>query len=210
MSRGPHFNLGFTNMSDAKLDEKVNLIASNMSSNANYPTPGSRISDMVTAQSDYNIIKGKKGTVLNYKQIKKQGRQDLIDAMVTLGVWARDKYPGDVTKWKTTGYTIQEYDTVTHVPNTPENVKVKDAPDYDNVMISYDKVEFAISFEGRHWLKGSAQPSGITNSSQTLKMLFTNLAQGKPYNFQVRAVGTAGRSEWSPAITFVPRADPSI
>ena len=87
-------------------------------------------------------------------------------------------------------------------------MKGKDTENYNEVLVTYNKSEFAVSYEGRHWLKGTAAPADITKSSVTLKMLFKNLQQGKPYNFQVRAVGTGGTSEWSAILVWSPRADP--
>ncbi len=183
MARDPHFNLGISSYSDEQLDNKINLIAENMTGNPNYTNVGTKVTDMVDSQASYNVIKGKKGTVLNFKQIKKTGRKDLVDTMVVLGEYARDKWPLDVTKWKTTGFTIQVYDGVVAIPVTPTNLKAKDAMEYSQVVISYKKVAFATLFEGRHWLKGTAAPVDITNSSKNLKMLFKRLIQGKPYNF---------------------------
>ncbi len=207
--KAPHFNLGFSTLNDGQLDDKVNLIRENMTGNVNYTTPGSRISDVTDAQGNYTLIKGKIGTVLNYEEIKKTGRQDLIDTLITLGIWARDKYPGDVTIWKTTGYTIQVYDTVTEQPGVPIEVKGQDGEHFGTAVISCKKVKFATGYQGRFCKKGDAMPVGIAISQKKLRLLFLNLEQGVAYNFQMRASGTRGYSDWGTIVTWILRIDPN-
>jgi hypothetical protein len=204
-----HFNLGFSHYTDEALDAKINLIRENMTDNANYTNTGTKVTDLTDEQATYSVIKGKKGTALNFEELRKDGRVALIDVLVVLGEYARDKYPGDVTIWKTTGFTIQEFNTVSQEPNSPTGAKGKDGKNFNTVLIRYKAAEFATGYEGRVWKKGTPTPDGITMSKKGLKMLFINLEQGIPYNFQIRSVGTKGISDWGTIVVWVPRTDPN-
>ena len=70
-------------------------------------------------------------------------------------------------------------------------------------------MEFATGYEGRFCKKGDVMPPGIAISKKALTLLFPGLTQGIPYNFQTRATGTLGNSEWGTIVVWIPRVDPN-
>lgn len=206
MNRPPILLLGFTKYTDQGLVVKQNFIVECMTLNALYPDSGTKLTDVSEAAAEFLIALGQKGKVLNYKEIKAAARKALITALKVLGVYVRDKYPGDVTNWLTSGYDVQTFDSSTQVPETPDNLKPSDGPMNGDVIISYNKMKFAYYYEGRCRVQGEVGHSREINAgSRTKKMLFEALEPGKVYEFEVRSRGTKGLSRWSAPVRWMVR-----
>lgn len=203
MNRQPILLLGFTRYTDQGLLVKTNFIISNMTGNPLYPDADTRLTDVETTVGGLVSILGKKGQVLNYAALKKEKRNVLIAALKVLGAYVRDKYPGNVANWQTSGYDVQTFDSTTQVPAAPTNLKGKDGTLKGEVLLSFDKMKYAVYYEGRHWQVGDNPPADMTTTGTSCKkMLFQALKSLTEYNFQVRSRGTKGVSEWSQVLTY--------
>jgi len=205
MKRQPLLLIGFTKYSDSGLLIKANYIVSCMTGNTLYADAGTKLTDLGTAIETFSGTLTQKGKVLNFKELKTAARKDLIEKLQVLGIYVRDKYPGNASNWKTSGYDVQEFDGSTTLPATPGNAKVKDGTYSGEALVSYSRPKHTLYFEGRFWKTGEQPSTTIAFSSQTEKMIFSGLETATEYNFQVRARGTKGVSDWINPLIWVVR-----
>lgn len=205
MRKKPIFKLGFTKLSDQAMIVFVNFVIDCMTGNALYTDSGAKLTALLDSFNAFLVVLGQKGRVINYKGLHEDAKAEVRAALKELGIYARDKYPGNVTNWETTGYEIQTFEGATQIPETPTNVSAKDGRAVGEVMLAYDKKRFASNYEGRFWKEGELPPTGITSITKKKVMSFPNLAPGKTYCFQVRARGTKGVSEWTALVLWIPR-----
>ncbi|HKR06291.1 MAG TPA: hypothetical protein VJY62_16765, partial [Bacteroidia bacterium] len=196
---------GFTKYSQDEILDKSNYIIENMTGNALFNDAGVKLTTVVDARANYNIVLGKKGKVLNYRELEKEARKMLNNGLKDLGFYIIEKYPFNVANWLTSGYSVQTFDGATHTPAIPSNVKAKDAEHTGEALVVYDKSLFAEYYEGRNWKQGEPVPAGITATSKTQKMLFDEMTAGDKWNFQVRSRGTKGTSDWGQVVTMIVR-----
>ena len=210
MAKEPHFNLGFTGLSQADMDTQSNDILIGMNGNSNYSDVGSKLTDTQNAKTEWLRIKGSKGAMRNRKSLFAAATTTLIEKMVVMGEWARGKYPGDATKWQTSGYIIQFYDSEETTPGIATGVKAVDGTNIGDIAISYIAGANAEFYEMKIWVKGDAIPDDAQKSVKGLKMTVTGKTPGKTYMISIRTVGTKDRfSAWTTAILFIPRLDPN-
>ncbi|MEO5572448.1 MAG: hypothetical protein ABIT08_06330, partial [Bacteroidia bacterium] len=84
-------------------------------------------------------------------------------------------------------------------------LSTKDGEHSGSTMVEFDRSQFAEFYEGRNWKDGDPVPKGLTATSKSQKMLFNEMTAGDTWNFQVRARGTKGTSEWSQPVTLIVR-----
>lgn len=204
--RKPILLLGFTGYTDPGLVAKIELIISNMKTNPLYSDADTLLTDVEVGQEAYIIILAQRGNLINYSAIKKDKRSDLIVKLVLLGQYVRNKYPNNVANWISSGFSVQQFDTPTQVPQTPVDLRAKDGTLSGEVVLAFDSVQYAVSYDGRCWKKGSEPPAAPTlNTTNSRKMLFTNLDTLTEYNFQVRSRGRKGLSNWGQVFAFAVR-----
>ena len=210
MAKGAHFNLGFTGISIADLNNRSNTILVNMEDNDNYTDVGERLTNAQEAKGEWLRIKGLRGAMKNYKSAFAKAKTNMIEKLVTMGEYARDKYPGNVEKWETSGYVIQFYDSDETVPRITKALKAADGTDIGDVTVTYRKAENAEFYEMQIWLKGTTMPTDVQATAKGLKMRLTGKTPGVIYMIRIRTVGTKGRkSGWTVAIPFILRLDPN-
>ena len=181
-----------------------------MNANSNYGDVGSKLTDTQNAKTEWLRIKGSKGALRNRKSLFAAATTTLIETMVTMGEYARDKYPGDAVKWQTSGYIIQFYDSEETAPGIVTGVLAADGNNIGDVVISYTAGVNAEFYEMKIWVKGTAIPDDAQKSVKGLKMTVTGKTPGATYLISVRTVGTKERfSAWTTAILFIPRLDPN-
>jgi hypothetical protein len=205
MKRTPLLLIGFVAYSGKDIVEKANLIIECMTGNSLYSDSGPYLTAAEEALANYLAICGIKGRILNYAELKKAARKALNDALKALGVYIEEKYPANVANWQTTGYSVQTFDGVTHEPHTPANLLIKEGAHSGSNIVEFDKSLFAEYYEGRNWRDGEAAPKGVTASSKTRKMKFDEMTAGDKWNFQIRACGTKGTSDWSQTVSVIVR-----
>jgi hypothetical protein len=205
MKKNPVVITRFSPYSDQGILVKVNLIVDCMTGNALYTDAGSKLTDVSDALTAYKKILGKKGRIRNYKVLKASARKTLQAALKALGLYISDKYPSNAANWITSGYDVQTFEGVTHSPNIPENLETKDAAYSGCAFVVYNKVQFAKLYEGRNWKEGDAKPGGMTATSTKRKMLFEKMTAGDTWNFQIRARGTKGASDWGQVVSVIVR-----
>ena len=205
MNRPPLLLIGFTGYTDQGLALKTNFIVSSMGGNLLYPDAGTKLTDVDTALEVFVIALGQKGKALNYASVKAAARKELITLLKTLGEYVRDKYPGNVTNWLTSGYNVQTFDGNTQVPDTPLIKKAVDGPLTGETAVVTNRPKYTYVFEGRHWEEGQTAPTSVTAVSKTKRVVFEALMPGRTYLFQVRSRGTKGISNWSNPVLFIVR-----
>jgi hypothetical protein len=205
MNRPPILLLGFTGYTDKGLAVKTNFIIDSMTGNLLYQDAGTKLTNVETAIELFAIAMAKKGKVLNYASVKAGARKELVTVLKTLGEYVRDKYPGNVGNWLTSGYNVQTFDGTTQVPDIPLIKKAVDGPLTGETVIITDRPKYTYVFEGRHWEEGQTAPASVTAVSKTKRVLFEALVPGKTYLFQIRTRGTKGISKWSNPMVFIVR-----
>jgi len=208
MAKEPHFNLGFIGLNQTDMDDQSNDILIGMNDNADYADVGSKLTDAQNAKTEWLRIKGSKGAMRNRKSLFAAATTTLIEKLVTMGEWARDKYPEDATKWQTTGYTIQFYDSEETGPGLVTEITAADGDNIGDIIIKYTAGANAEFYELKIWKKGDAIPEDAQKSVKGLKMKVTGKNPGTIYMISIRTVGSKDRfSQWTTAITFSPRVD---
>ncbi|MEO6556249.1 MAG: hypothetical protein ABIN92_01950 [Ferruginibacter sp.] len=205
MKKTPLLIIGFTRYNGKGILVKTNLIIDCMTGNVLYGDAGTKLTDVEDALAAYLLVCGKKGRILNYKVLKAAARKALNAALQVLGIYISEKYPLNVANWNTTGYDVQTFDGVTHTPEIPKNLETKDGKYTGTTIVEFDKSQFAEYYEGRNWKEGDPIPKGMTATSKTQKMLFNEMTAGDTWNFQIRARGTKGASEWGQKVSVIVR-----
>ena len=195
--------IGFSKYSDELLAKKADFIMVQMGGNALYSDAGTKLTDVADALKGFGQVIGKKGTILNYGQLKKEARKALITTLKVLGEYVRDKYPGNVANWQTSGYSVQQFDTPTQKPEIPLILKTEDGKYSGETLLIAKRPKYTLVFEGRCWEEGTTPSDKLDAVSSSNRILFSGLTPVKRYIFQIRARGTKGTSKWSNPAVYV-------
>lgn len=183
----PILKIGFTNYSDAELEDKADTILDMITGNGFYPTPTPPLSDLTVARDNFSYIKTQRGRISNYRAIKRVRRNELIGVLRSIGLYVRSETPDDLVRWLTTGYDVQTFEGDVQIPEVPVITQVKDGIYPGTMEITYAASKYALWYEGQLMINGNAILLSEPITTSKLKMIFNGLEKGTEYGFRVRA-----------------------
>ena len=197
-------SISFLNLdSDPQLIVDTETILTSMTGNASYPTPDPSLADITAAKNDFatalaNAADG--GVTLT--KIKNDKRAVLAGLLRKLANYVQVACNGDLTVLMSSGFPIQK----------PQRNPVGVLPAPTGLTLNlgdlsgelYAVVPPVFGAAVYNWrLAAASAPNTVLQTAQTTggRNTFSGLTPGVLYVAQVNAVGAAGPSDWSQAVS---------
>jgi len=200
--------LGFGGMSDTDLLKRLDAIRDGMTGKAAFANPPVDMATFKTAIDLFNTLvtdalDGGKKTV----SAKRKQREVVIKMATQLGHYVEAASNNDLATFNTSGFVAV---TNTRTPPQPLNAGsfkyVDRGPNTGQVVLKPAPQKGAIAFDLRYCPvpAAGASPNWVDMplpGSKTVTV--SNLTPGTNYQFQIRALGRLGYSNWSDVVTFI-------
>ena len=201
-------SLGFTKMSDTDLLKLLDAILAGMTGNAAFPSPPVDMATFKTAIDSYNTLTtdaldgGKKAMTAKKKQ-----REVVIKMATQLGHYVEAASNNDLAIFTTSGFTAATNTRTPAQPLSAGSFKYVDrGPNTGQIVVKPTPQKGALSFD-LHYCPVPAAGAAPNWVLQTLPgskaVTITGLTPGTTYQFQIRALGRLGYSDWSDIVTFI-------
>jgi hypothetical protein len=186
-----------TTDTDAELIVDSGRIISAMTGNAGYPTPTPTMAVVGAARNEFitavNGLDGSSGAVAT-----RDVKRDALTALLRdLSLYVQQTCAGDLTLLLSSGYTAQKQRQPAGQLSAPENLRLRRPELSGQLGARCNPNANAGSYQWRY--ATSAAPTVWTMADPTTSASTTleNLTPGTIYIVQVRAIGSAGPSDWS-------------
>ena len=192
-------SLGFAKETDQGLANLAQEIITAMTGNTSYATPPATMAELKAATDAFTgamAIQWSGGPEATADKNSKRGT--LIDLLVKLGSYVQITAGSDLAVLLSSGFSPINTTHVSSPLATPELVTITNGGTGE-LIVKVRPVPHARAYEVRH-APADAQPAVWEESvfTQSRGMRIPNLASGKRYVLQVRAVGgSTGQSDWS-------------
>jgi len=200
--------LGFGGMPDADLLKRLDAIRDSMTGNAAFPSPPVDMATFKTAIDLFNTLvtdalDGGKKTI----SAKRKQREVVIKIATHLGHYVEAASNNELATFNTSGFVAV---TNTRTPPQPLNAGsfkyVDRGPNTGQVVLKPAPQKGAIAFDLRYCPVpvAGALPIWVDMPLPGSKAVtVSNLTPGTNYQFQIRALGRLGYSDWSNLVTFI-------
>ena len=186
----PPLNLGFSNLSDTRLDVLSFSIITGFTNNPTYfPAPHPELDAATAAQTAFSeALAEARGGSLVSKVIKNQKRDELIDALVGLGSWGTIKAAGDPVILAATNFPLRKSPGTSSPLGAAEIKTVQLGATSGEARVTANRTVRAKWYRFEYCLDPTAGEWQGQNSTR-IKVLFTGLEAGPLYYFRVTADG---------------------
>lgn len=198
-------NNGIDRLSDADLEVKANSIVSDMTGNADFPTPTPALAAVQTAIDAYTQALATAQSGSNYdKAVKNQKRSDLIDLLHSLSNYVLFTANGDELIAKSSGFSIARQSNPLPPITKAENLQLEDGANSGELVFTFDRVAGARSYVYQY-----AQDPVVNESAWQIqtgtsrKAVFSGLESQKKYLCRVIVIGSNGQQVTSDAVSRV-------
>ena len=200
--------LGFQKTSDADLLKVLNTVHDSMSSNPAYPSPPVAMADFKTAIDSFStlVFDAEDGGKRAINAMRKQ-RATVVKMVTLLGHYVEAMCNDDLATFNSSGFTAA---STTKTPPQPLAQSVIQYVDRGintgSIVVKPETQKGAVSYEVR---SAAVPAAGATpNWASVVKtssaaFTITGLTPGTSYQFEVRALGRLGYSDWSESVTFI-------
>jgi hypothetical protein len=200
--------LGFQKTSDGDVLKLLNAVHDSMSNNPAYPNPPVAMADFKTAIDTFStlVTDAEDGGKKTVSSMRKQ-RGVVVKMVTLLGHYVEATCNDDLATFNSSGFTAASNTKTPPQPLTQSVIKYVDrGPNTGQIVVKPDTQKGAVSYEVRYAAvpTAGATPSWA-NVVQTSPKGFTitGLTPGTSYQFEVRALGRLGYSDWSEPVTFI-------
>jgi hypothetical protein len=200
--------LGFQVTSDSDLLVLLNHVHDSMANNPAYPNPPVAMADFKTAIDSFAtwITNAEDGGTKSVSAKKKQ-RGAVVKMVTLLGHYVESACNDDLATFNSSGFTAASNTKQPPQPLTQSVIKYVDrGVNTGQIVVKPDTQKGAVSYEARYATVPAAGAAPTwTSIVQTSPKGFTvtGLTPGTAYQFQVRALGRLGYSDWSETVTFI-------
>lgn len=202
----PHVSLAFLGSdTDAELIIHTDTILSDMTGNADYPTPVPTLAAVGTANGDFTTaLSAAAGGGVALTATKNAKREVLVGLLRSLAAYVQAHCNNDLTTLLGSGFVAQKQRQPAGVLPAPDNLRLQRGDLSGQLKARVSPVTNAGSYQWRYavstapttWIDG-----GTTTAASTI---VNGLTPGVIYVMQCRAIGSAGPSDWSdPAMLMV-------
>ena len=192
----------FSKLSDGNLESKTHSIISNMTGNANFPTPVPTLNELEAAADNYSsaLVKALTGNRTDVAD-KNAKRAALLDLLRSWGLYVNLTANGDASMILSSGFDISK-DPQPVVLTRPENVRVDYGTAPGSLLLSVKAVKGAYAYFHEYTTDATMAPnSWVSTSGTTSKLEFTNLQPGTTYYCRVGVIGTNNQVLYSDAVS---------
>lgn len=200
--------LGFGRMPDVDLLKRLDAIRDGMMGNAAFPSPPVDMAVFKTAIDTFSTLVtealdgGKKAVSAKQKQ-----REVVIQMARQLGHYAEAASNNDLATFNTSGFLAVTNKRTPPQPLTAGSFKYVDrGPNTGHVVLRPQPQKGALAFELRYCpvpAAGTAPDWESLTLSGSKAVSVSNLTPGTNYQFQLRALGRLGHSDWGDIVTFI-------
>jgi hypothetical protein len=201
--------LGFGGTSDVDLLKRLDAIRDGVTGNAAFPNPPVDMAVFKTAIDIYNTLVtqaldgGKKAISAKRKQ-----REVVIKMATQLGHYVEAASNDDLATFNTSGFTqVAAKVRTAPVPLTEAKFSWIDrGPNSGDVVVLPERQTGAIAFDVRYALQGAGGVLGpwtVVTVAKPRKVTISGLTLAGIYQFQIRALGVLGYTDWMDPKTFV-------
>ena len=184
---------------DAKLIVASQRIVTGMTGNAAYPAPDPKLVDVVAARNAYIVaVDAAKDSTIAVA-VRRQQRVALVALLRKLALYVQATSGGDLPTLLGSGFTAQRTRQPVGTLAAPVNLRLSRGKTSGQIVARFGKAARAGAYEWRY--ATATAPTVWSPAAATLAARTTleGLTPGTQYIVQVRAVGTAGPSDWSDA-----------
>lgn len=200
--------LGFGRMPDVDLLKRLDAIRDGMTGNAAFPSPPVDMAVFKTSIDTYSTLVtealdgGKKAISAKQKQ------RDVVIRMATqLGHYAEAASNSDLATFNTSGFEAAASKRTPAQPLVAGSFKYVDrGPNSGQVVLRPEPQKGALAFEVRYCpvpAAGSAPNWESVSLPGSKAVTLSDLTPGSNYQFQIRALGRLGLSDWGNPVTFI-------
>lgn len=195
---------GFERMTDLDFLGKVRYILTQMTGNANFPTPDPTLASITTLADEFEAdINAAEAGGSYEKLVRDSKKEELIEAMHNLGNYVLFTAKGDRLIAESSGFTIAK-DPAPHPPiEKPTGIELFDGPNLGQMLLRFKRVKGARSYGYQISLDPLDETKWVTTYGTTSKYLFTGLEGGKKYYIRVVALGNKNQVIYSDVFTRV-------
>jgi len=181
----------------ASLQVLSGYIVTGMTGNAAFATPNPSLADFTAARNDYiAAVNAAKGNTIGVA-VRVQKRAALLALIRKLAHYVQVTSAGDLPTLLSSGFTPQLTRQPVGVLPAPQNLRLLRGKVTGQIIARTKRYAKAGAYEWRYTT--TANPTGWIRGDATLSANTTlyDLVPGTQYIVQVRAVGSAGPSDWS-------------
>ena len=201
-------SIGFAKMTDADLLKLLDAILTSMTGNPAFPSPPVDMATFKAAVDSYDTLTtdaldgGKRAISAKRKQ-----RQVVIKMATQLGHYVEAASDNDLATFNASGFTAASNVRTPPQPLSAGGFKYVDrGSNSGQIEVKPQPQKGALSFDLRYCPVPAAGAAPLW-VSQTLPgskaVVLTTLTPGTNYQFQIRALGRLGYSDWSDVVTFI-------
>jgi hypothetical protein len=185
--------------SDANLIVAIQSIVTGMTGNAAYPAPNPPLANITAARDSFiaavNAAKDSRRQIV----VRNQQRATVVALLRTLAHYVQVASGGDLPTLLGSGFIAQRGRQPVGPLPAPANLRLARGSNSGQIIARCQKLKQARAYEWRY--ATAAAPTAWVEVDATFAASFTitGLVPGTRYSVQVRALGTAGPSDWSDA-----------
>lgn len=188
--------LNFTQLSDSALRTFAEGVKTGMTGNAAYPNPEPKLEDLQTAITVFSeSLPDPANLNQNNASVKNDNRAALLDMLRQLAAYVTAASKGDRTLILSSGFKVSKERQAAGQLPTPEKATATYGTQSGSVNVACKRVKNAFSYEAQ--ARNGTEEWGHTKTCPPAKVLLEGLIPGNRYEFQIRAIGTAGPSGWA-------------
>jgi len=200
--------LGFHGVSDSDVLKAGNTVYTGMLNNPAFPNTPFPLSVFRQALDSFGtlIVDAEDGGKKSISAKNKQ-RAEVIRLYTLLGHYVEATCNNDPAAFNTSGYTVASSSRTAPQPLAPAKFSWIDrGPNSGQAVVKVESQNGAIAHDVHYALVGTGGVLGpwttVTLTSPR-KMTISGLTPAGTYQFQVRALGKLGYTDWSPSMTFI-------
>jgi hypothetical protein len=138
---------------------------------------------------------------------KNKQRTEVIRVYTLLGHYVEATCNNDPAIFNTSGFTAVSKTKTAPQPLAPAKFSSIDrGPNSGQVVVKVERQKGAIAYDMHYALEGTGGVLGpwtLMTLTNAKKVTITGLTPAGTYQFQVRALGRVGYTDWSPSMTFI-------
>ena len=199
--------LGFHRVPDTNVLKAGNTAYEGLFNNSAYPNTPVPLQDFRQALDSFSALivasedGGKKAI-----SAKQNQRAVVIKLYTLLGHYVEAACDNDLAKFNTSGFTVVSATRMPPQPLTqPKFSSIDRGPNSGQTVVKVESLSRALAFDVRYGIESSGGTIAWTTITLTSakKVTLSGLTPAGTYQFQVRALGKLGYTDWSPSTTFI-------
>jgi len=185
--------------SDANLIVAIQSILTGMTGNAAYPSPNPTLANITAARDSYiaavNAAKDSRRQIA----VRRQQRVAVVALLRTLALYVQAASGGDLPTLVSSGFIAQRRRQPVGPLPPPANLRLTRGSNSGQIIARCQKLKQARAYEWRYASVATPAAWVELDSTFAASIILSGLVPGTQYSVQVRALGTAGPSDWSDA-----------